>query len=361
MPASGIGFPRDRKSRACQRASKPLHSGAMPDRRAATPADIDIARASSMIDSLKAEMGRVLVGRACLVDALVSGFLAGGHVLVEGVPGIAKTLAARALAAASGLACSRIQFTADLLPADISGTLVYDQRTGAFTPRRGPVFANVVVADEINRAPAKVQGALLEAMEEGRVTIGDESLRLPDPFMVVATQNPIEQEGTYPLPEAELDRFMVKVLADYPTRQEEESIILTADARSTGASASAAFGPEGAAYLRACARSVAVDPAIVAYIVNLVRATRPDRGNEDGDGFSRYLEYGASPRASLSVFALSRARALMDGRSSVIPDDVKACARDALRHRLVLSYEAEAEGLGAEDVLEMALEAVPAP
>jgi MoxR-like ATPase len=324
----------------------------------------DTAKAAALVSSLRAEMGRVLVGRGSLADALLSGLVAGGHVLVEGVPGIAKTLAARALAAASGLACSRIQFTSDLLPADVSGTLVFDQATGAFTARKGPVFSNIVVADEINRAPAKVQCALLEAMEEGRVTIGDESLRLPDPFMVIATQNPIEHEGTYPLPEAELDRFMLKALAGYPTREEEEGIVDTADGRAAGLMARAVSDGEGIAFLRASARSVRVDPAIMSYIVSIVRATRPAKsgsGEDAAGSFARYLEYGASPRASISIHALSRARALMDGRSAVLPDDAKACARDALRHRLVLSYEAEAEGLDADEVLEMALSAVPAP
>jgi MoxR-like ATPase len=324
-----------------------------------------IAEAKTIVSSLRAEMGKVLVGREALADALISGLVAGGHVLVEGVPGIAKTLAARALAAASGLACARIQFTSDLLPADVSGTLVYDQRTGVFTPRKGPVFSNIVVADEINRSPAKVQSALLEAMEEGRVTIGDESLRLPDPFMVVATQNPIEHEGTYPLPEAELDRFMLKALAGYPTREEEEGIVATADGRTAGAMARAVCDASGIAFLRASAREVRVDPAVMSYIVSIVRSTRP--GNAEGGpgaaakDFARYLEYGASPRASISIHALARSRALMDGRSAALPDDVKACARDALRHRLVLSYEAEAEGLDADAVLEMALSAVPAP
>jgi MoxR-like ATPase len=315
-------------------------------------------------------MARVLVGREALTDSLLAALIAGGHILLEGVPGIAKTLAARALAAASGLKCSRIQFTSDLLPADVSGTLVYDQGSRTFSPRPGPVFANIVVADEINRAPAKVQCALLEAMEEGRVTIGEESLTLPDPFMVLATQNPIEHEGTYPLPEAELDRFMAKVIVGYPDAAQEAAIVAGADARAAGLMPRPVCGPEGLNLLRAGARVVRVDPALLTYMIALVRATRPARdprkasakatGAEEG-GLGRYLEYGASPRASIALHALSRARALMDGRSAVLPDDIRACSRDVLRHRLVLSYEAEAEGLDAEDILEMALAAVPAP
>jgi MoxR-like ATPase len=326
---------------------------------------IDLSEARSMGASLLSEMARVLVGRESLAESLVAGLIAGGHVLIEGVPGIAKTLAARALASASGLSCSRIQFTADLLPADLTGALTYDQRSGSFSARKGPVFANIVIADEINRAPAKVQGALLEAMEERKVTIGEQSIALPEPFMVAATQNPLEHEGTYPLPEAELDRFMAKVLADYPTAEEEAAIVSTADSRSLGAAVRPSLPPGGVEALRGAARDIRVDPAIVSYIVSLVRATRPGEGSVDPSGrpreYARFLDFGASPRASIAIFSLARARALMDGRGAVLPDDVKAVAPDALRHRLCLSYDAQAEGVDAEEVLAMALAAVPAP
>ncbi len=321
--------------------------------------------AKPLIDSLRAEVGRVMIGKQGLVDSLIAGLIAPGHILIEGVPGIAKTLAARCLSTAAGLGYSRIQFTSDLLPADVTGTLVFNQADGKFNVRKGPVFAQLVLADEINRAPAKVQSALLEAMEEARVTIGNESLALPEPFFVIATQNPIEHEGTYPLPEAELDRFLIKIQADYPDQEEEERIISSADARQGPLDIQARLGPADILRLRSMAQAVTVKPELVAYIARIVRGTRPQTAAASKDprvrDYAHFIEFGASPRASIALFRVSRARALMEGREYVLPDDIKASAADVLRHRLVLSYEAEAEGMRAEDLVSLVLSTVVAP
>jgi MoxR-like ATPase len=322
-------------------------------------------------------MAKRIVGKDEIVRGILTGVVAGGHVLLEGVPGLAKTLAAKTFAQIAGLEFGRIQFTPDLLPADITGSLVYEQATGRFVPRRGPLFANIVLADEVNRAPAKVQSALLEAMEEGQVTIGDASLRLPEPFFVLATQNPIEHEGTYPLPEAQLDRFLIKVRAIYPSAEEEELIV-----RRIGAEASApvgrVLGASEIAFLRAAAETVRVDDALAAYAVRIVRATRPAKGGRGGTDrlagaelaalangaardIERWVEYGASPRASIHLFRCARVSALMDGRSYVLPEDLKAMAPEVLRHRVVLTYEAEAEGIGADAVIARVLSALTLP
>jgi MoxR-like ATPase len=308
-------------------------------------------------------MARRIVGKDDVVRGILMGVIASGHVLLEGVPGLAKTLAAKTFAEISGLAYSRVQFTPDLLPADITGTLVYEQASGRFTPRRGPLFANVVLADEVNRAPAKVQSALLEAMEEGQVTIGDASHALPSPFFVLATQNPIEHEGTYPLPEAQLDRFLIKVVAGYPTAEEEASIVRRVGDRSV-VPVSRVLGVDEIGLMRAAAESVTIDDALVTYIVQLVRGTRPQQGEGHGGTeapsgrnsgvqreVGRWLEYGASPRASIHLFRCARIQALLDGRGHVLPDDIKACATEVLRHRLVLSYQAEADGVSADAVI----------
>jgi MoxR-like ATPase len=326
-------------------------------------------------------MAKRIVGKDEIVRGILTGVIAGGHVLLEGVPGLAKTLAAKTFAEIAGLSFGRIQFTPDLLPADITGSLVYEQSTGRFAPRRGPVFANIVLADEVNRAPAKVQSALLEAMEEHQVTMGDAALPLPEPFFVLATQNPIEHEGTYPLPEAQLDRFLIKVRATYPSAEEEERIV-----RRIGGGAPAAvervLGAREIDLLRAALEAVRVDDALAAYAVRIVRATRPERRDatraappsspaaKAGDGalgsgavrdIARWVEYGASPRASIHLFRCARASALMDGRSYVLPEDVKAMAPEVLRHRVVLSYEAEAEGVGADAVIGRVLSALALP
>jgi MoxR-like ATPase len=318
--------------------------------------------AGALCARVRSEMAKRIVGKDEIVRGILTGVIAGGHVLLEGVPGLAKTLAAKTFAEIAGLAFGRIQFTPDLLPADITGSLVYEQSDGRFVPRRGPVFANILLADEVNRAPAKVQSALLEAMEERQVTIGDSSLPLPEPFFVLATQNPIEHEGTYPLPEAQLDRFLIKVRATYPSAEEERLIV-----RRIGGEAPAAvervLGVKEIAFLRHAALAVRVDDALADYAVRVVRATRP--GSETRDAMARdiarWLEYGASPRASIHLFRCARASALMDGRSYVLPEDVKAMAPEVLRHRVVLSYEAEAEGVGADAVIARILGALSLP
>ncbi|MBL8966296.1 MAG: AAA family ATPase [Spirochaetaceae bacterium] len=320
-----------------------------------------VAEAGAIAGRARTEMGRRIVGKEKVLHGILMGVIGGGHVLLEGVPGLAKTLAVKTFAEISGLDFSRVQFTPDLLPADITGTLVYEQGTGRFTPRKGPLFANVILADEVNRAPAKVQSALLEAMEEGQVTIGEASHALPEPFFVLATQNPIEHEGTYPLPEAQLDRFLLKIVADYPSAEEESAIVRRVADRAS-APVSRVLGAAEIALLRKAAESVAVDEAILGYIVRLVRATRPGpEAPAQAREFARWLEYGASPRASLHLYRCARISALLDGRAHALPDDVKACAREVLRHRLVLSYQAEADGVDADAVIARLLAAVPLP
>ena len=313
----------------------------------------------------RGEMAKRIVGKDELIRGILTGVIAGGHVLLEGVPGLAKTLAAKTFAEIARLSFSRVQFTPDLLPADITGSLVYEHETGRFAPRRGPIFANVVLADEVNRAPAKVQSALLEAMEEAQVTIGDSSLSLPEPFLVIATQNPIEHEGTYPLPEAQLDRFLVKVRATYPSEEEEEAIVRRVGGGERS-KAEAVLDAQGIAFLRSAAESVRFDEALAAYAVRIVRSTRPEAGSQKESGsaardVARWVEYGASPRASIHLFRCARAYAIMEGRSYALPEDVKAAAPEVLRHRLVLSYEAEAEGVDADDVLSRLLSSLSLP
>jgi MoxR-like ATPase len=312
-----------------------------------------------IIERYRAEMGKRIAGQEKMVDGLLVALVAGGHVLLEGVPGLAKTLAIKTLAAVTGLTFKRIQFTPDLLPADLTGTLVWEAPSSTFSMRRGPLFANIVLADEVNRAPAKVQSALLEAMEERQVTLGEESHRLPEPFFVLATQNPIEQEGTYPLPEAELDRFLLKLKVDYPSTENEMRII-------TGNLAEAEVTPvldmSALQELRETAAKVFVDEKIVGYIVSIVQATRIERKDKKrADGIYRYISYGASVRGGAAIYKCARIRALFDGRDFVTPDDVKKAAPDTLRHRLVLSYEAEAENIDADSVLTRILAHVKVP
>jgi MoxR-like ATPase len=293
------------------------------------------------------------------VERLLVGLLTGGHILLEGVPGLAKTLAVRTLAETIGTTFHRIQFTPDLLPADIIGTMVFDQRTGEFRPKRGPLFANIVLADEINRAPAKVQAALLEAMQEKQVTIGGETHLLAEPFLVLATQNPIEQEGTYPLPEAQLDRFMLKVHVGYPTREEEKEILWRMASGRPIPIAAVAEGDDILA-LRQTIAELYMDQKIVDYVVDIVRATRePQRvGLHD---VRPLVAYGASPRASIYLAQAARAHAFLRGRTYVVPEDVKAMAPDVLRHRVLLTFEAEAEDATSDVVIAKILEAVPVP
>jgi MoxR-like ATPase len=304
------------------------------------------------------EIKRVIVGQDALLERMVVALLARGHLLVEGVPGLAKTMAVKTLAQAIGGEFQRVQFTPDLVPADIVGTRVFNQKLGEFQVSLGPVFANLVLADEINRAPAKVQSALLEAMQERQVTIGRETHRLPDPFLVMATQNPIESEGTYPLPEAQVDRFMLKVLIGYPTSTEE--FVIVERMTTQHPSAGRALEPEQLTGLQEAADAVFVDPALMEYAVKLTNATRDVSAVGLAD-LSRFITYGASPRASINMILAGRALALVRGREYALAQDIQEIAPDVLRHRIVLSYEALAEGVDSDTVIDRILEAVPVP
>jgi MoxR-like ATPase len=305
------------------------------------------------------EVGRRLVGQDAMIERLLVGLLTGGHILLEGVPGLAKTLAVRTLSEIIHASFSRIQFTPDLLPADVVGTMVFDQKTQEFHVKKGPLFANIVLADEINRAPAKVQSALLESMQEKQVTIGGQTFRLVEPFLVLATQNPIESEGTYPLPEAQLDRFMLKVRVGYPTRDEEKEVLLR---MSTGKEIPVERMLEPAAILAArdAIADLYMDQKVVDYIVDLVRATR-DPASVGLNDLRALIAFGGSPRASIALAQAARAHAFLRGRGYVVPEDVRALAPDVLRHRIVLTFEAEAEDLTTDDVVSRVLAAVPVP
>lgn len=326
-----------------------------------------LEQATEILAESRKQLALRIVGQEAMISGLLMALIAGGHALLEGVPGLAKTLAVKSLAELTGLSFKRIQFTPDLLPADVTGTLIWDQKTLAFSVRRGPVFAHIILADEINRAPAKVQSALLEAMEEKQVTIGEESLVLPEPFFVLATQNPIEHEGTYPLPEAELDRFLVKLVVRYPSLAEEQRIVELSNqgALSSGASTQIkkVLGRDTLTLLREAVEAVRLDEALVGYLVSLVSASRPlekaKRGNRDD--FYRYIAFGASPRASIALYRCSKIQALFNNRDYVIPEDIKAVAPAVLRHRLVLSYEAEADNVDADTLINRMLALVPLP
>ena len=318
-----------------------------------------IQKESAFVDMLSLEMGKVIVGQKHLVENLLIGLLSGGHILLEGVPGLAKTLAINTLAQAVDAKFSRIQFTPDLLPADVIGTLIYSQKKEAFEVRKGPVFANFVLADEINRSPAKVQSALLEAMQERQVTIGDETFRLPDPFLVMATQNPIEQEGTYPLPEAQVDRFMLKVVVSYPKKDEERQIIRMNNS-GVFPKATPVVKPEDIVRAREVVRDVYMDEKIERYIVDIVYATRTPK--EYGlDNLTSLISYGASPRASISLSLAAKAYAFIKRRGYVIPEDVRAVCNEVLRHRIGLTYEAEAENVTTEQIIESVINSVIVP
>ncbi|GHV60802.1 ATPase AAA [Spirochaetia bacterium] len=340
----------------------------------------DSAQAADLLNLCRAELAKRIVGQQAMIDGLLAALIAGGHLLLEGVPGLAKTMAVKSLADITGLLFKRIQFTPDLLPADLTGTLIWEQGTGTFSVRRGPVFANVILADEINRAPAKVQSALLEAMQEAQVTIGENSYPLPEPFFVLATQNPIEHEGTYALPEAELDRFLLKLLVTYPSPDEEIRILQqAAPLAMSGQDKNVTplrpvLGREALGFLRSAAEAVRVYEGIERYIVSAVSATRPPAGHGPGkpaashapgaagaEGVYRYISFGASPRGTIALHRIARIMALFEGRAFVTPDDVKAAAYPVLRHRIVLSYEAEADGLDADTVISRLLAFVPLP
>ncbi len=318
-----------------------------------------IQKESAFVDLLTLEMGKVIVGQKHLVDNLLIGLLANGHILLEGVPGLAKTLAINTLAQAVDAKFSRIQFTPDLLPADLTGTLIYSQKDGSFVVHKGPVFANFVLADEINRSPAKVQSALLEAMQERQVTIGDETYPLPEPFLVMATQNPIEQEGTYPLPEAQVDRFMLKVVVDYP-KKEEEKLIVRMNNAGEFPRAQAVVKPEDIVRARGVVRDVYMDEKIERYIVDIVYATRTP-GDYGLNSLKDLISYGASPRASISLSLASKAYAFIKRRGYVIPEDVRAVCNEVMRHRIGLTYEAEAENVTTEAIIADVINAVAVP
>jgi MoxR-like ATPase len=318
-----------------------------------------VRRNSAWVHPLRQEIGRVIVGQQYLVDRLMVGLVSNGHILLEGVPGLAKTLALKTLAGAVGLRFSRLQFTPDMLPADIVGTMIYNPRDGSFSTKRGPVFANLVLADEINRAPAKVQSALLEAMQERQVTLGDESHRLPDPFLVLATQNPLEQEGTYPLPEAQVDRFMMKVLVQYPNRTEERAILDTMAVAERSFDVQPVVTAEDIIQARSVVSSIYVDDKVKDYIVDIVLATRDPQPY--GIDFNGYVQCGASPRATINLTLAARAIAFLQGRGYVTPQDVKDVAYDVLRHRIIVSYEAEAENITSSNIIAGILEVLPVP
>jgi MoxR-like ATPase len=318
-----------------------------------------ITENSTWISPLREEMGRVIVGQKHLLDRLLIALLTNGHVLLEGVPGLAKTLALKSLANCLSVRFKRLQFTPDMLPADIVGTMIYNPQDGAFRTKHGPIFSNLILADEINRAPPKVQSALLEAMQERQVTIGDETYPLPAPFLVLATQNPLEQEGTYPLPEAQIDRFMMKVIVDYPTRAEERAIL---DAMATTEPMIVPRTVVSASQIldaRHVVNTVFVDDKVRDYIVDIVLATRPPiAAGLDLDG---YVQNGASPRATIALTLAARAMAFLNGRYFVTPQDVKTVAMDVLRHRVSVTYEAEAENVTSKDVVERILNTLPVP
>ena len=317
-----------------------------------------VAQASNGINSCREEIGKRIIGQAGLVDGMLMALLAGGHALIEGVPGLAKTMAVKTLAEVIDVDFKRIQFTPDLLPADLIGTMVYRQQTGEFVPRKGPVFSNIILGDEVNRAPAKVQSALLESMAERQVTLGDVTYQLAYPFFVRATQNPIEHEGTYPLPEAQLDRFLLKLRIDYPSPTEELAIL-----RKMGVEqdhpVKKVLNTNMLKNVQEAAAAIQVDEKIEEYIVNIVVASRET--DSEKSPYSRLIEYGASPRASLYLYRCAKIHALFQGRIYVIPDDVKAVAFDVLRHRIVLSYEAESEELEPENVIAKILGVVAVP
>jgi MoxR-like ATPase len=319
----------------------------------------EIETEARLLDQIRSEIGKLIVGQAKLVERLLTALLCNSHVLIEGVPGLAKTLTVTTLAQAIQASFQRIQFTPDLLPGDLIGTLIYNPKTGDFTTRKGPIFANIILADEINRAPAKVQSALLEAMQERQITIGDHTFPLDDPFMVLATQNPIEQEGTYPLPEAQVDRFMLKLKVTYPSKSEEQQILRLMASSAELPRVTPVISPEDIRRLRRKTEQIYLDSRIEEYIVNLVDASR---NPEAYKMLIRHLiQYGASPRATIFLARAAKANALLAGRGFVTPQDVKTIAMDVLRHRVIVTYEAEAEEKTSEDVIQQILDTVEVP
>jgi len=320
-----------------------------------------IAAQADLVTKIREEVGKVIVGQERLIDRLILALVTDGHILLEGVPGLAKTLSVNTLAKALGLDFKRISFTPDLLPADVVGTLVYSPKTGEFTPKKGPVFTNLLLADEINRAPAKVQSALLESMQERQVTIGDETYRLPHPFLVLATQNPIEQEGTYPLPEAQVDRFMFKCLVETPSKSDERRIMERFAQGAKAPEASTIATPEAIASLRDTLKEVYCDEKVGDYILDIVFATREPDKVKGLEALKEQIQVGASPRATLALNKAARANALVHGRAYATPQDVKEIVHDVLRHRILLTYEAEAENINSDNVIDKILSVIPVP
>ena len=319
----------------------------------------DTINSLNWIQKLRNEIGRVIVAQNYLIDRLIVGLLASGHVLLEGVPGLAKTLSIRTLAKATDAEFKRIQFTPDLLPADVIGTLIFNPKESCFETRKGPIFANLILADEINRAPAKVQSALLEAMQERQVTLGEQTYKLPEPFLVLATENPIDQEGTYPLPEAQVDRFMLKIKVDYPKKSEEREILDRMASTTPNMEVNAVTTLKEIQDARKKVNDIYIDEKIRDYIVNLISATR--HPSEYKLKIDQYLQFGASPRATISLALAAKAWAILQGRAYVVPQDIKEIGMDVLRHRVIPSYEAEAEDISSEDLVQSIFEAVPVP
>ena len=319
-----------------------------------------VRESSAWVNLLQSEIGRVIVGQKYLIDRLIVGLVANGHVLLEGVPGLAKTLSIRTLAAAIKVQFQRIQFTPDLLPADIIGTLIYNPRDGEFTTKKGPVFSNLILADEVNRAPAKVQSALLESMQERQVTIGETSYPLPDPFLVLATENPIDQEGTYPLPEAQIDRFMLKLKIGYPSREEERKILDIMATTTPQTTVNGVIDAEKIIESRQTVNQIYMDDKVRDYIVDIVFATRqPEKYNLEN--IRDFIQYGASPRATINLTLAAKAWAFLQGRGYVTPQDVKTIGADVLRHRVIVTYEAEAEEMTSEEIITRIFETIPVP
>ena len=327
----------------------------------------EIETCKKIVEACRKEAGKRLIGQDQLVDDILMAIVAGGHVLLEGVPGLAKTLTVKTFSEILGLDFKRIQFTPDLLPADVTGTLIYEQNKGTFTVRKGPIFSNIILADEINRAPAKVQSAMLEAMEERQITIGEETYKLPDSFFVLATQNPVEQEGTYNLPEAELDLFLMKLIVNYPTAENEIEIVKSCG-KAPQIPVNRIISEETLKIMRMLADKVTCDEKLVEFIVSILTVTRPDASHKNQNSgignssdITRYINFGASPRAGIAMLQCAKVHALFEGRGFVLPEDIKAVALNVLRHRIVLSYEAAADNITADEIISRILSFIPVP
>jgi MoxR-like ATPase len=319
-----------------------------------------IAKKSTFVKDLKEGIGKVIVGQDELIDKILISVISNGHILLEGVPGLAKTLTINTVANLINSEFKRIQFTPDMLPADLLGTLIYNQKTGDFMTKKGPIFSNIILADEINRAPSKVQSALLEAMQERQITIGEETFKLDLPFLVLATQNPIEQEGTYPLPEAQVDRFMLKVLVDYPSMEEEKKILFRVAKTNIDTKQKSVVNSKTILEAQALLNDIYIAPKILDYILNIVFATRDPERFKLGQ-LKDLISFGASPRASINLVLAAKAKAFIDGRGYVIPEDIRYIGKDVLRHRMLLSYEAEAEEITSEELIDQLFKEIPVP